>query len=267
LIPEGFDPPREFEVFDRAEWGARFSGPTPGTPRGEVVDPVEWREWHVPLGHFIARARPVEGRPMLVGVAGSVAVGKSTFANSLAGLFDDAAVISTDGFLLPNAILGARAGFKGFPDTYDQALFTDTLTRLAAGETVTIPRYSHEVYDIAGPPHVVAPASVVIIEGINALSPLCAVGIYLDAAEPDVRAWYVARFLEHIDAARADPSSFFAKWTGLSEAAARDLAVSVWEMVNLVNLEEHILPTRWTADVVVRKGANHLIEAIAVRAG
>jgi type I pantothenate kinase len=262
LIPEGFDPPPEYVVVDRATWARRASEPMSMPMARSAVDETEWREIYVPLGDLV---RPMIGdRPLLVAVAGSVAAGKSTFAAALASLFDSARVISTDSFLLPNSVLGRRAGFKGFPDTYDHQLFADTLRRLAAGETVTIPRYSHEVYDIAGD-QVVEPAAVVIVEGINALQSHGALGIYLDAREPDVRSWYVTRFLALIDEARHDPSSFFAQWTGLSPVDAAALATTVWETVNLVNLEENILPTRWHADLVLRKDINHHVQAIARR--
>jgi type I pantothenate kinase len=262
LTLEGFLPPPNFALVDRATWATGAQGRP--RPDDSPVDQIEWREIYIPLSTRIEKM--ISGVPLLVGVAGSVAAGKSTFAGALAALLDDAVVISTDSFLLPTAALGRRAGFKGFPDTYDRALFDDTLRRLAAGESVMVPRYSHEIYDIAGQQRVPA-ASVVIVEGINALAPDISFGIYLDASEPDLRAWYVARFLAHIDEARRDPSSFFAQWVGLPETDARQLANMVWETVNLVNLVENILPTRWNADLVMRKARSHNVEAIALRAG
>ncbi|MHB8464217.1 MAG: type I pantothenate kinase [Acidimicrobiales bacterium] len=287
------DVPAGFRVIERAAWSAIGRGRTPEgavRPAGPI-DAVEWSEVYVPLAHIVGvhiDARIELNRhlsaaglgdagqgPCVIGVAGSVAVGKSTFASTLAALLaarserPSVRVLSTDGFLRPTAELGDRAGYKGFPDTYDNELFDDVLGRLARGETgISVPRYSHELYDIVSPPVDLGAPDIVILEGVNALghpADFCTLRVFLDAAEPDVRSWYVERFTDLIDDARTRPESFFAQWTGLSEADARDLAVTVWEAVNLPNLEEHILATRARADFVVHQGPDHRVEAVAVR--
>jgi len=206
---------------------------------------------------------------LIVGLAGGVAAGKSWFARDLAELIDGAQVISTDGFLLPNAALAARGlgARKGFPESYDTELAADVLRRITSGEPdVHVPGYSHLTYDIDGPPQVVNQPAVLIVEGINALQPpitgFCSLRVYLDADEPDLRRWYISRFLQLVEQAEG----FYAQWAGMPEDEVRGLATMTWEYINLPNLTGHILPTRSTADVVVRKAADHSVAAVAVRA-
>ena len=224
-------------------------------------------------GHLAGRSGP-----LLVAVAGSVAAGKSTLAAALAAALAAhpdgpvVEVVSTDGFLYPNAALAARGllARKGFPETYDHGLIADVLGRVARGaRDIAVPRYSHRTYDRAGPPQVLHQPDVVIVEGIHALAPpvadLCTVLVYLDAAPDDLRSWFVTRFTGLVAAAHDDPGSFFAGWTAMSDDDVRHLAAAVWEQVNLVNLVEHILPTRWQADIVLRKGADHAVTHVATR--
>jgi type I pantothenate kinase len=230
-----------------------------------------------PLTHLVRHHLEGRSGPLLVALAGSVAAGKSTFASALAAALATpdgpiVEVVSTDGFLFTNAELAARGllARKGFPETYDHALIVDVLGRVARGERdVAVPRYSHQTYDRAGSPQVLHRPDVVIVEGIHALAPpvanLSSVLVYLDAAEDDLRTWFVARFTALVAAAADDPESFFAAWTGMSDDDVRHLAEAVWEQVNLVNLVEHILPTRWRADVVLRKGADHAVTHVATR--
>jgi type I pantothenate kinase len=207
--------------------------------------------------------------PLVIGIGGSVAAGKSTCAEELrARLPGTVEVISTDGFLHPNAVLEARGlgARKGFPESYDHALADDALGRIAAGHTdVEVPTYSHRTYDIGGPPTVVRRPDVLIIEGVVALQPPigrhCSVRIYIDAEEGDLRRWYVERFV----ALAAGGDGFYAQWARLPADEVRQLATMVWEHVNLPNLVAHILPTRWTADIVVRKGPDHQVNAVALR--
>ena len=218
-----------------------------------------------------AHALAAQEGPLIIGVAGSVAVGKSRCAFELRTLLEGGRrveVVSTDGFLFPNATLVARGLFarKGFPESYDAECATDVLARIASGEAgVAVPRYSHRTYDIEGPPQVVDRPDVVVLEGIVALHApfrdFCSVGVYLDAEEADLRRWYVERFVELVVAGEG----FYAQWAGMGGDEVRALASMVWEHVNLPNLTDHILPTRWTADVVVRKGADHTATAVAVR--
>lgn len=206
-----------------------------------------------------------------MGIAGAVAVGKSTLAAGLAEALAPLSVevITTDGFLRPNDELAA-AGLlmqKGFPATYDVDAMVRFLEELAAGRPAAAPVYSHATYDIvAGESRVVPAADVVILEGVNALQPPVAAAldlrVYVDADEPVVRAWYVARFLEQVDAAASDPSSFYRRFLDLDAGGRRAMAVAVWEGVNLVNLTDHILATRDAADLVVRKAADHAMAVV-----
>ena len=205
-------------------------------------------------------------RPALVGIAGPVAVGKSTLAAALAEALAPARVevVATDGFLLPNADLAARGllAQKGFPASYDVEALGRFVDDLRSGRPASVPVYSHATYDrVPGEVTVVEDVDVVIIEGVNALQPELAaaldVAIYLDADERLVRSWYVARFLEQIVLAETDESSFYRGFTGLDEAGRRSLAEQVWEGVNLMNLVEHIEPTRANAHVVAVKGEGH----------
>ena len=299
-----WQPPPGFSSWDRLAWAAVGRGRAPlgsQAPPGSPLGRSEWDEVYVPLAHVIglhldakltldrhlaaAGIRGAGGGPFVIGLAGSVAAGKSTCAQALAALLSartdrlSVEVVSTDGFLLPNAVLGPRnlVMRKGFPESYDHELIAETLGRLATGEGgVAIPRYSHDVYDIAGPAQILGRPDVIIVEGVNALgyghpgasveiADYCALGIYLDADESSLRRWYTDRFAALVDEARDDSTSFYARWADQSDEEVRLAAASVWEAVNLVNLTDWILPTRWRADLVLRKGADHAVQAVAVR--
>jgi type I pantothenate kinase len=254
-----------------------FDAPPPFEVRSTGLGPVaDVVRHHLDARGSLRRGLAADGwpragaGPFVIGLAGSVAGGKSRVAAELCELVGDARVdvLSTDGFLFPNATLTARglAARKGFPESYDAELATDVLRRIAVGERkVPVPRYSHRSYDIDGPPQVVDQPDVLVVEGVNALQPpiadFCSIRVYLDADEADLRRWYVDRFLELVEEAEG----FFAQWKGMPVDDVRRLATTVWEHVNLPNLTEHILPTRWTADVVVRKAADHSVAAVAVR--
>lgn len=213
----------------------------------------------------------------LVGLAGSVAAGKSTLAAQLAekeqALGKTVEVVSTDGFLLPNAELERRGllAHKGFPESYDVAAFTDFLDALRAEKPALAPIYSHQTYDIRpGEYREVIGPDVVIIEGINALQPVFTQGkldrkIYLHAEEPDLFRWYRERLLQLRDTARTDPDSYFVRFLGFTEAQWETRIKTIWETVNLPNLREHILPTRDLADQVLVKGPDHVIMTSFVR--
>ena len=208
---------------------------------------------------------------LIVGLAGGVAVGKSTLARFIAdglqaqGLAVE--TVATDGFLKPNAELEA-AGLgmkKGFPETYDTEALHAFLDDLAAGRKAAMPLYSHVTYDIVpGQARAVDGVGVLIVEGINVLQTEAArarlgLSIYLDAAPDHAKAWYLARLHGIIE---ADPQSFFASL----DAERRDaLFETAWTHLNLVNLHEHIAPTMAHADVVVRKGADHGLVELVVR--
>jgi len=306
MIEGGSAPPgaRGFTVLGRAAWASLARGRATadtGPPGGSPVEAREWAEVYVPLAHVVgahleARARDrsalatVDERaddagPFVIAVGGGVAAGKSTLSEHLAVLLAARAdrpaveVVGTDGFLLPNRVLAARGilARKGFPESYDHDLLVSVLGSLAAGDLeVAVPRYSHEVFDIAGDPQVLRRPDIVILEGVNALAPrpggspldhtdFADLRVYVDADEPDLRAWFVDRFLALIDEARDDPASFYAQWTGLDHPDARALAESVWEQINLVNLTTHILPSRERADIVLHKGADHRVTEVAIR--
>jgi len=218
------------------------------------------------------RARVDNGAPvpLLVAVAGSVCVGKSTTCERLRELLDPLTVevVTTDGFLFPNAELEARgiAAEKGFPRSYDTAALNDFLERLRNGSAgVMVPVYSHERYDVVpDEPRVLDAAAIVIIEGVNALHfrDRVDLGVYIDAPEWAIRQWYSDRLVQMFAAAPA--GSFYAS-LGLDEAGQREFADQVWSMINHVNLVEHIAPTRTAADVVLEKGPDHEVMQVEFR--
>ena len=207
----------------------------------------------------------------LIGLAGSVAAGKSTLAAQLAeterASGKTVEIVSTDGFLFPNAELERRGilGRKGFPESYDAAAFTAFLDALRSGEPATVPIYSHQTYDILPDEHrKVTHPDLVIVEGINALQPAFTAGkldhkIYLHAEEPDLFRWYKERLVRLRDTARTAPDSYFTRFLELSEAAWEERIKTIWETINLPNLHEHILPTRDLADEVRVKGSDHAL--------
>ncbi len=213
------------------------------------------------------RGRLQGGGPWLIGVGGAVAVGKTTVAAQVAEE-TGGALISTDAFLHPNAVLTQRniAMRKGFPESYDAEAVGDALDGLANGERVSIPVYSHEAYDIVEGEFQVVEANTVVIEGVMALQdPVRAfldVAVYVDAEEPVVRGWFVDRFLRWTEAAKDDTSSFYHGFASLDPDAVRNIAEMTWDGINAVNLKEHIAPTKDRADIVVTKGANHDVTSV-----
>jgi type I pantothenate kinase len=246
-----------------------------------------------------ARRLDVEPRPapFVVGVVGAVSVGKSTLSGTLRGLLEagwpvagtggpgeggvSTAVVSTDAFLFDNAEL-ARRGLsdrKGFPESYDWDGLARFLTAVREGEPrVSVPVYSHVRYDIEpGRRQVVAGPGIVIVEGLNLLqvppggsafpppSDLVDLSVYLHAEEPDIRHWFVERFLGLRGTVFSDPDSYFTTFAGLSDAEAVATAGRIWDTINGPNLAEHIAPTRPRADVVLVKGPDHRIEEVHLR--
>ena len=213
------------------------------------------------------RAAETGRAPFVVGVGGSVCVGKSTTCERLAVLLAPAAVevVTTDGFLFPNAVLAARGivAQKGFPESYDAGAITAFLSALRGGSAgVRVPLYSHEIYDVLpDEQRVLGPADVVVVEGVNALRfrDHLDLGIYLSAEEPAIQAWYSDRLVRMF--AAAPPGSFYAS-LGYDETRQREFAEEMWGMVNHVNLVEHIAPTRAYADIVVNKGPDHAVTGV-----
>jgi len=220
--------------------------------------------------------------PYVVGIAGSVAVGKSTFARILQALLAQwpdhpkVDLVTTDGFLYPNRVLDERGimNRKGFPESYDTKALLDVLRRIKSGdEVVEAPVYSHVVYDIVPDEHVVVRSpDIVIIEGLNVLqtrsgapefvSDYFDFSIYIDADEPDIEQWYVDRFLALRASVFQDPDSFFRFYAELSDDEAIATARRIWREINGLNLRENIAPTRDRASLVVHKTADHRVDRV-----
>lgn len=228
--------------------------------------------------------------PYVIGLAGSVAVGKSTTGRLLRTLLarwpnhPQVELITTDGFLWPNAELERRGILdrKGFPESYDHRALLRFVSDLKSGAPeVTAPVYSHLEYDILpGAQTVVRRPDVLIVEGLNVLQPArmrsdgrtgLAVSdyfdfsVYVDARTEHIEQWYVDRFLALRETAFADPASFFHRFAALEDAAADELARSLWHGINEPNLVANILPTRGRATLVLRKDADHSVERIRLR--
>ena len=234
-----------------------------------------------PLSADLRRLATARGTPYVVGVAGSVAVGKSTFA---AGLAQAAAAwpeqprveaIATDGFLFPNTVLAERgiAMRKGFPESYDVAAMRDAIAGVKAGARVALPRYSHVSYDVdPGDPLVVEQPSLLILDGLHLAQieqpdapRLIDHLIYLDADEAVIAGWFAARLLPLMRAGRDDATSFYHRFRDWDDAQSADFAKRVWEGINLPNLREHIVKDRDAADAVVTKRADHSIASVRHR--
>jgi type I pantothenate kinase len=238
------------------------------------------------LGHAEARV------PYVIGVAGSVAVGKSTTARVLQALLarwpnhPRVDLVTTDGFLYPNAELDRRGLMlrKGFPESYDVRHLIEFLRQLKSGQpAVDAPIYSHVIYDvIADQAQTVTAADIVIVEGLNVLQSRVDAGsaaavpeffvadfldftIYVDAAESHLEEWYVERFLTLRETAFRDPTSYFQHFAKLDEDEARRTAVRIWREINLPNLRENIAPTKSRARLVLEKHADHVVERVRLR--
>jgi len=226
------------------------------------------------LAHRVLALVSDDGPPVLVGVTGGVAAGKSTTADALRHHLEAAGrtvgLLATDAFLWPNAELERRALTmrKGFPDSYDVEGLVAALRELRAGRTVELPVYSHRTYDrVAGDTSVIeGTTDVVVVEGVNALQPEVAAeldaSVYVDAEEADARTWFVRRFDELCDGAQDDPGSFYAPLAGVDDDVRHRVADAAWDGINLVNLREHIAPTRPRATWVLRKGPDHAVRSI-----
>src|SRR5438105_11077950 len=304
-----------YRVFSRAEW-AMHREDTPMTLKSAEVarlrsmhdrlDMSEVEEIYLPLSRLLSfyvaatqmLFRAEQGflgtedskMPYIIGVGGSVAVGKSTTARVLQALLarwpnvPKVDLVTTDGFLYPNAIL-EREGLmerKGFPESYDLPALLRFLTDIKAGRRpVRAPIYSHLTYDVMPNQWVeIDRPDILIVEGLNVLlggtppkggkaipyvSDFFDFSIYLDAGEDVLQGWYVDRFLTLRGTAFRDPKSYFHRFATLSDAEAVDTATTIWRRINLVNLRDNILPTRQRADLILKKIESHLVEEVALR--
>lgn len=301
--------------FSAAEW-SRFRAGTPMTLSASEIerlrslnDPVSIEEVtriylalsrllsaHVESSQNLFRERSrfldLKGQktPFIIGVAGSVAVGKSTTARILKELLarwpssPKVDLVTTDGFLLSNAKLRRRdmMNRKGFPESYDVSAILRFLSDIKAGvPKVQAPVYSHMTYDVVkGEKIVIDRPDILIFEGINVLqsrdmprdgkgipfvSDFFDFSIYIDAAKKNIERWYIDRFMRLRKTAFTNPKSFFHRYSKVSEETALVIAQGLWDNINLQNLHQNILPTRPRADLVLRKGPDHLIERVALR--
>ncbi len=307
-----------FQEIDRAEWAVLAAGlPAPLTPAelvaisglGEELDLNEVQEVHLPVSRLLslyaagsrhlydetvrflngAAPKPIGAggaTPFVIGVAGSVAVGKSTVARLLRELLSRwpdtprVELVTTDGFLLPNAELERRGLMerKGFPESYDRRALLEFVTAIKSGAPVArAPFYSHHSYDVVPDAEIIVHRpDVLIVEGLNVLQPapqgqalalsdLFDFTIYVHAETADIRHWYEERFLRLQRGAFAKADNYFHKYSELSEEEARATAQEIWDRINGPNLAENILPTLPRATLVLQKAADHSVERVLLR--
>lgn len=265
---------------------------------GEDIDIEEVSEIYLPLsrlidlrfqairklneatGTFLGEDMPHV--PFIIGVSGSVAVGKSTTARLLQVLLQrwESAprvdLVTTDGFLYPAAELNRRhmMGRKGYPESYDQRALMQFVTAVKSGAAnVPAPMYSHQTYDRLDEVQIVDRPDILILEGLNVLqtgpslmvSDLFDFSVYVDADRADIERWYIDRFLKLKNSAFRDPGAHFHYYANLSDEDARIVAREIWQTTNLPNLVENILPTLARASLVLSKGPDHLVESVLMR--
>jgi type I pantothenate kinase len=304
-----------YRAFSRAEWATlREDTPMTLTP-GEIaelrslndrLDIEEVETIYLPISRLLSLYVAATQRlfraqqrflgtedvkmPYLIGIAGSVAVGKSTTARVLKALLarwpntPKVELVTTDGFLFPNAVL-EREGLmekKGFPESYDLSALLRFLNEVKAGQRpARAPVYSHLIYDVLESESIeIDHPDILIVEGLNVfqvgrpprdgkaipfVSDFFDFSLYLDADEDVLRHWYVDRFLMLRETAFRDPKSYFHRYSRLSDAEAVETATSIWTRINLLNLRENILPTRRRAHLILNKDASHSVTEVSLR--
>ena len=303
--------PSPFVEIARADWAALASASeTPLTADeighirglGDFLDIDEVRDVYLPLSRllnlYVAETQKLHGAtssflgerakrtPFIIGVAGSVAVGKSTVSRLLRELLarwegtPNVALITTDGFLYPNAELEARGIMhrKGFPESYDRMALLKFVADVKSGlPSVSAPVYSHLYYDIIpGQRAVVESPDVLIVEGLNvlqqpgadqavALSDYFDFKIYVDAKPTDIKQWFLDRFAKLRESAFTNPESYFHRYSQVEYEVAVNRANEIWNTINLPNLVDNIQPTKSRATLVLQKGSNHLVERVLLR--